>query len=347
MYHPTSPLDPDDHDREDDYEDAELEGIEPIYQSPGLTVRPLTAEQARRLVEGWTRDPATRPRAYTTTPFPAPAPAPSPSQPDRPAWSDGAARPGAAHGSPGASAHAQYRRLRAAEWAAWTRGLGWRLAICVGAGLAAGLAVGLLGLPPGGRAVAAVLVTAGVGWRLRFRASAEARAWRRGAAGERRTARLLRRLERDGYTSLHDLAVPGSAANLDHLVIGTPGVFVIDSKHYRGPLYLSRDGGLWHGRYPMAAALSATRWEADKVQATLGVPDIDVVPIVAVHGAAVPFGQVNIHGIPVVAAASLAGMLRALPPVLAPERAAWAAVQLRARLRPALTVHVQQPWPSG
>jgi hypothetical protein len=59
------------------------------------------------------------------------------------------------------------------------------------------------------------------------------------------------------------------------------------------------------------------------------------VPIVAVVGAPVPFGQVSIHGIPVVAAASLPGMLRALPPVLAPERAAWAAATARVRLQPA------------
>jgi hypothetical protein len=211
MHHPTHPLDPD--DEHDDYEDAELEGIEPLYHSPGLTVRPLTAEQARRLVDRWTRDPATRPRAYT--PATPPPPAPAPPQPDGPAWPDGAVRPGASHGRPGASAHAQYRRLRAAQWAAWTRGLGWRLATGLGAGLAAGLAAGLLGLPAGSRVVAVVLAVAGVGWRLRFRASAEARAWRRGAAGERKTARLLRRLERDGYTSLHDLAVPGSRANVD------------------------------------------------------------------------------------------------------------------------------------
>jgi hypothetical protein len=71
---------------------------------------------------------------------------------------------------------------------------------------------------------------------------------------------------------------------------------------------------------PLAAALSATRWEADKVQATLGAPDVDVVPIVALCGAPVPFGQASVHGVPVVAAASLPGMLRNLPPVLAPER---------------------------
>jgi hypothetical protein len=50
---------------------------------------------------------------------------------------------------------------------------------------------------------------------LRFRPSPETGAWRRGSAGERRTARLLSRLERHGWAVLHDLAVPGSRANID------------------------------------------------------------------------------------------------------------------------------------
>ncbi|HET7518006.1 MAG TPA: nuclease-related domain-containing protein, partial [Actinomycetes bacterium] len=48
-----------------------------------------------------------------------------------------------------------------------------------------------------------------------FRSSPDTVAWRRGAAGERRTARLLAPLERHGWAVLHDLAIPGSAANID------------------------------------------------------------------------------------------------------------------------------------
>ena len=61
------------------------------------------------------------------------------------------------------------------------------------------------------------LAAAAVAWLLRPRSSPETSAWRQGAAGERRTARLLVGLERHGWVVLHDLAVPGSAANLDHL----------------------------------------------------------------------------------------------------------------------------------
>jgi hypothetical protein len=53
------------------------------------------------------------------------------------------------------------------------------------------------------------------GWGLRFQPSSDTVAWRRGAVGERRTARLLGRLERQGWVVLHDLAVPQSRANLD------------------------------------------------------------------------------------------------------------------------------------
>jgi hypothetical protein len=153
-------------------------------------------------------------------------------------------------GRPGGSAQARWRRLRAAEWAAWTRTLPWRIAVSLGIGAAGGV-LGSLLAPRLGPIVGGLAAVA-AGWGLRFRPSLDAVAWRRGAEGERRTARLLDPLERHGWAVLHDLAVPGSRANLDHLVIGPGGVFVIDSKHYRGRLQLDGSGRLWHGRYPLA-----------------------------------------------------------------------------------------------
>ena len=116
-------------------------------------------------------------------------------------------------GRPGGSAQARWRGMRAAEWATWTRSLPWRLAAVLGIGAAGGVLGSLLaprlGLVLGGLAAVAA------GWGLRFRPSPEAVAWRRGAVGERRTARLLAAVERQGWVVLRDLAVPGSAANLD------------------------------------------------------------------------------------------------------------------------------------
>jgi hypothetical protein len=173
------------------------------------------------------------------------------------------------------------------------------------------------------------------GWALRFRPSQDAMAWRRGAAGQRRTARLLTPLERHGWAVLHDLALPGSRANLDHLVIGPGGVFAIDSKQYRGRLQLDAHGKLWHGPHPLAPTLAAASWEADHAALVLPDPGMAVVPIVAVHGAQVPWGKVVIDGVPVVSARRLPSMLGRLPVVLGPERVVWLADQARVRFHAA------------
>jgi hypothetical protein len=170
---------------------------------------------------------------------------------------------------------------------------------------------------------------------MRFRPSPDAVAWRRGATGERRTARLLSQLERHGWAILHDLAVPGSRANIDHLVIGPAGVFVIDSKQYRGRLQLDPTGRLWHGRYPLAPAVRAVSLQADQAAQVLPDPGVVVRPIIAIHGAKVPRGKVLIDGIPVVPAKRLPGMLGALPMLLGPERVANLADRARVRFHAA------------
>jgi hypothetical protein len=174
-----------------------------------------------------------------------------------------------------------------------------------------------------------------VGWGLRFRPSPEAMAWRRGAAGERRTARLLGPLERQGWVVLHDLTVPGSRANIDHLMIGPGGVFVLDSKQYRGRLQLDPSGRLRHGRYPLAPTLRAVEFEADQAAQVLPDPGMAVLPVVAVHGAQIPWGKVVIDGVPVLPARRLPSMLSALPAVLGPERVVWLADQARVRFHAA------------
>jgi hypothetical protein len=236
-------------------------------------------------------------------------------------------------GRPGASAHAAYRRRRAVEWATWTRSLPWR----AGAVLAVSGSIGLLAAQLAPRLAGSVglLAAAGLAWVLRFRVSPETSAWRRGAAGERRTARLLSRLEGRGWVVLHDLAVPGSAANIDHLVIGPGGVVVIDSKQYRGRLRLDPSGLLWHGRHLLTMTLRAARWEADQADEALGVAEVDVGCIVAVHGASVPWGRVLVSGVTVAPANRVPDLLRALPPLLGPERVAWLVDRARLRFRSA------------
>ena len=119
-------------------------------------------------------------------------------------------------------------------------------------------------------------------------------------------------------------------------MIGPGGVFVIDSKQYRGRLQLDPSGRLWHGRYPLAPTLQAVSFEADQAALVLTDPDVVVVPIMAIHGAQVPWGKVVTEGVPVAPARRLPSLLRALPAVLGPERVAVLADQARVRFHAAV-----------
>jgi hypothetical protein len=232
-------------------------------------------------------------------------------------------------GYPGRSALTHYRRRRAIELAAWTPSLTWRAPLVLAAGLVAGALAAQAGLPRAGLVGLAVAAT--VGWRLRFRPSEQARAWRRGAHGERRTARLLDRLGRDGYVSFHDLAVPGSPANLDHLVVGPSGVFVIDSKQWTGQVHQSADGLVWHNHYRLDRTLASIGWQAEILGHVLGVP---VAPLVCVHGAHIQGGGLCARGVAVVPARLLRGAL-GHDQVLSEVDVERYAATARMRLRPA------------
>jgi hypothetical protein len=288
--------DPDPNPYEDE-EDLEELGT-PVYQGSGLSVRALTAEELQRFLaahadqpaqllgSGWaTLEPPRHPLGGPRTP-------PAATQPVVPA------EPVAGSlGRPGRSALAAYRRRRATELAAWTRTLAWRAPLVAAAGLASGLLAAQAGLPPAG--LLGVAVAALVGWRLRFRPSEQARSWQRGAHGERRTARLLDRLTRDGYVIFHDLAVPGSDANVDHLVIGPTGLFVIDSKQWTGSVHQSADGLAWHNHYPLDRTLAMVRWEATAVGRLLGTR---VATLLCVHGAHIQGGGLHAQGVAIVPA---------------------------------------------
>jgi hypothetical protein len=113
-------------------------------------------------------------------------------------------------------------------------------------------------------------------------------------------------------------------------------VVVADSKLYRGRLRLDACGMLWYGRHLLVSTLRKTRWEADQADEILGIADLQIPAIVAVHGAGVPWGQIQADGVTVVPALRVPGLLRALPPILGPERVAWLAGRARLRSAPAL-----------
>ncbi len=304
QHHDPDDFHEEDLDRDDDEDDEDLEEFgTPVYQGTGLSVRALTAEELQRFLDahtgqptkllgsGWAAlDPPGDPLGGPRTPPPANVAVP--------------AEVTGSLGSPGRSALAAYRRRRGEELAAWTRSLAWRVPLVAAAGALVQVLATQASLPHGG--LVGLAVAALVAWRLRFRPSEQARTWQRGAHGERRTARLLDRLTRDGYVVFHDLAIPDSPANADHLAIGPTGVFVIDSKQWTGSVQQGADGLAWHNHYRLDRTLETVRWEAETLGRLLGTR---IHPLLCVHGAHVHGGGLHAQGVAIVPAHLLRGAL--------------------------------------
>jgi hypothetical protein len=59
----------------------------------------------------------------------------------------------------------------------------------------------------------------------------------KGSEGEKAVGAEIERIaERFGLQVLHDLSVPNSTANIDHVLVGRRAVFIIDAKNYRNTL---------------------------------------------------------------------------------------------------------------
>jgi hypothetical protein len=170
-------------------------------------------------------------------------------------------------------------------------------------GIAAGLVVGFLvgdwrvGVTAG--VIAAILDTV---WRARSHSTVPA--WRRASIAERRTEAQLRKLERNGYRTLHARAIPGSEAQIDHLVVGPTGVYAVDSEKWdkRLPVRVQMGKKLFHGPFDMKPRLTEAKWEASQASELISKSygkEVSVVPSLAIYGPPVPWKIMTIRGVDV------------------------------------------------
>jgi len=70
--------------------------------------------------------------------------------------------------------------------------------------------------------------------------------WRSGADGEKSTARTLRPLLSRGWTLFND--IPTGHGNIDHVLVGPPGIFMLESKRLAGRARVEASGLVirWH-----------------------------------------------------------------------------------------------------
>lgn len=163
-------------------------------------------------------------------------------------------------------------------------------------------------------------------------------AWATGADGEARTARFLEPLRAEGFAVLHDRRIPGSRANIDHIVIGPPGVFVVETKSFGGQLKVRGHEVYVAGRRKTAMVEEAKR-EALAVQVALA-PELEalgigVVPVICVHRAALPWFGGQAGGVRIVSGKDLVKRLRKADPVLPADTVDRLAKAAASRLRPA------------
>jgi len=101
-------------------------------------------------------------------------------------------------------------------------------------------------------------------------------AWKKGSVGERKLAASLQENLGDRAILLNDRTVPRTRGNIDHLVIASSGVWVVDAKNYSG-LVQQRDVGgffkvdmrLYVGGRDRSKVIDGLGWQVKAVRTAL------------------------------------------------------------------------------
>ncbi len=102
--------------------------------------------------------------------------------------------------------------------------------------------------------------------------------WAAGAAGERATAVALRGIESEGFVAWHDVRLRGRRWNFDHVLVGPPGIVIVETKQWARAVRVART------HHP--AVLRNVAWQVDALDKALGThPPIH--QFLCVHGARV------------------------------------------------------------
>jgi Nuclease-related domain len=147
------------------------------------------------------------------------------------------------------------------------------------------------------------------------------RVWARGAGGEEITAQELKKYCSDSVVVLHDRRIPKSRANIDHIAVTANGIWVIDTKRYKGKVQVSNswfsEPKLLIGGRNQTKLILALHKQVDLVKNALS----DEWKEVPVHGAVsfvgdgLPlFGKIVFNGCPIVNPKQLSKKLNAPGP---------------------------------
>lgn len=166
----------------------------------------------------------------------------------------------------------------------------------------------------------------------------------KGAQGERVVAGLLAQLPPDWFV-LNDIAWPGrQRANIDHVVVGPTGIYVIDAKNWDGSVTISR-GVLRQNGYNRTKAIDGARAASSALSTQItAVPANTIVPVICFVGHGHVEGELN--GVLVCSINSLHATLLRRPTALSPELLQFLRFDLDMSSSPASGPRRQIPTPS-
>jgi hypothetical protein len=162
--------------------------------------------------------------------------------------------------------------------------------------------------------------------------------WERGAKGEQATAMHLQGLAEAGFISFANRWVTGLKGDIDTIVVGPSGIYVVETKTTRAKVEVIRDR-IFTGDYEQDWVGQVTR-EAMAVQ--IGLRDLldplhrTVVPVLCVHGKGPGIGR-TVAGVQVMSGTQVVVTLSSAPRVLTEtdiERLAEAVDERFSRHRP-------------
>jgi hypothetical protein len=184
-----------------------------------------------------------------------------------------------------------------------------------------------------------------------------AAAFARGRQGEIATGHALDALAADGYLRIDDCRWPGRAkANIDHVLVGPAGLFVIDAKNWSGKVDV-RNGVLRQNGYRRAREVDAAHEAACAIETLVPFAVPRAEGLICLAGEA-QLPMTRIGNTTVGSASDVAGWLRSQPVALPPEAVSAIFTALSTTLRSANHSQRSQPvspipdyvpshWPAG
>lgn len=197
------------------------------------------------------------------------------------------------------------------------------LLLCIG--LVIGMALPLR-LEPMIAGCAVLLLLVGLGFLFAW-SDRRLRNFLKGAEGEEQVARMLGYLPSDFFV-FHSLWLSrnggGAAEDVDHVVVGPTGVFVVETKNWAGEISVVKDHVVVNGRPPHRDPLQqvyrAARQVRDHIHEQAGL-EVQVHPVLCFAGSMITTGGAEASGVRICNDGELVALLQAeAEPLFLPEK---------------------------